>query len=107
MIAGYCSSNFIDAEKALLQFRDKITSTRGFEAVQNPNYALGLVEARLFGLYNYLGNSNAADSFFLSSVENFSRYRGATAGTNAIPSKPDLLQVVDRLDAQLEVRWKR
>jgi hypothetical protein len=104
----YADSNATEAERALLDYLqnlDKYQKQRR-EGIEY-NYIRWVTHARLFSLYSFTGKTNEADVHYRISLRDYGLWRRSENQPVLIHSREDLMRAVEKLDARLEIAWKR
>jgi hypothetical protein len=100
----YCGTNISDAEAALKEL-ETLTEMQRRSGNASLRYAwiYGQIHGRLFLIYRHMGETNLAQKAFETSTQYF---RSAGTGTSS-PTSEQWTQSLEKLDFQLDVKWKR
>lgn len=107
VLAIYCGDDIYAAEQALLAYREKLNKAEA-EGLKGIRFdaARGIVNARLFMIYEWQGSSKA-DELYADLVEHFNRERIYFGESPTNFTRETLIQGIESLDRNLDVQWKR
>ncbi len=104
----YQSEDVREAEKALLEYRqDTIDARQQGRKGIDFEQALAIADARLFLVYETIGDTNKSERFFRNSVEAFKRSAASKGHEPPEFNHAKLRALIDKFDQGLEVKWKR
>jgi len=113
----YCSTNIAVAEQGLDTFREWLLDPRNpCEPIMNRHLALFKVNARMFLIEEFLGNTKLAEKQYNESVDEYNRYLEHLQSLHlpsqphpldAISSKEGLRELITLQDSGLDVGWMK
>jgi hypothetical protein len=106
-VEEYISNDINIAEQSLLKFQKIIIhyKNKNFKGIKY-DYNLGLVYMRLYLLNNQKGDFSAANKYLTKSLESFSKDKEIDFG-EVEKKKDQLINFVEELDRNFDVKWKK
>ena len=106
---GYCSEDPVQAESALIHFRDQMLKMRQREEKPRYNFdfILGMVNARLACLYLAQNRKDELGLYFSQATNHIAKSAIAKGQAPVMLTPAELCAVVKQGDSLMNVKWKK